>query len=266
MTGRLPWREIALPWKTAHRAATNGQATPTQHAVLEAIIYLLASSQRLNGTYHLGHIAREAGLWTDPDNEVSRHRKRTTGEALVALHDMGAIIYEPSPGWGNPNFIALPKPDPDLLTGPELAAFQRAAQDARNNDTEDDPQRAPQDARKDTDPNPPYRAESEPVARGSGTRSARPRTRASEVLPTVKEEEPDDGPASADAPPAAPGSDGDGEDPRPPIHIALWATATDDPGSDRAIVMILAHLVKHLDHYDRERLAYLITEAHPPDP
>jgi hypothetical protein len=92
---RAMWALILPAWDHAHRTANAGHATPAQRATLEAVLWLLASHQRLDDTVRLTQVAREAGLW-DGAGECPRSASAAAGRHLAALAAMGAIDYEPS--------------------------------------------------------------------------------------------------------------------------------------------------------------------------
>jgi hypothetical protein len=87
------WEQILPAWDAAHHAGL--AATHPQRSTLAAVLWLLARYQRTTDTVRLTQVAHHAGMWNG-EGECPRHITAAVGRHLQALHELGAITYEPS--------------------------------------------------------------------------------------------------------------------------------------------------------------------------
>lgn len=183
---RTIWDEILPAWDHAHRAANAGRATLHQRAVLEAVLWLLGSFQRLDDTIRLTQVAQHAGLW-DGEGECPRSASAAAGRHLQALADLGAITYQPSKSRHGCK-VGLIQPDDGTRAGARELADPRTRAGTR----ESRPARAPERAsgHNGTRAKNGRLARPAPSGRASEAPGSRATARASEGFPRVTEENP----------------------------------------------------------------------------
>lgn len=160
---RERWSDIAPRWQTAHVRAHAGRLTAHQHAVLEAVLYLLASFQQTEDNLSLGQIAQHAGIWPKPADECPKTTRLSVGRHLRALADVGAITYQPAKGRGYSGTVGLPDADPTIA-----ARFQKASHRARPSSANSSHEPRPSDQKASHEPDP-----SDQEGRGSRATRAR---------------------------------------------------------------------------------------------
>jgi hypothetical protein len=201
---RRMWDDVLPRWRASHNAARL-TATSAEKDVLAAVHLLLAAHQRTEDRLRLSQIAYEAGLW-DGTGDCPRSAAARVGRRLQALHDHGAITYQPALGRGPAGLVALP--DPDENRAPDTRGSTGSNRAPHRRDTDGQPRAT--DARNTTKNRAPHgteprasRSRTAPLTVQNRAPQARAPEEFSEGYRGEPEEEGASGGGSADAPPTS---------------------------------------------------------------
>lgn len=222
---RRMWTDILPAWDHAHRAATSGQATPAQRAVLEAVLWLLARHQRTEDTVRLTQVAYEAGMWDGTDT-CPRWTSAAVGRHLQALADLEAIVYEPSTSRRG-CLITLIQPDHGSRAQDARPDAAERAADTRERTNGSRAQTARANGSTRAHSTTRSRASDRQLARKS-PRTRAPGARASEGFPEVPTEGKPEGRAAHDSASAPSAARADVERVRAAVKTAAYETDAPD--------------------------------------